>query len=257
MPQQRKREDPDVHKQIHNGRREKLRASFLKYGLESFNPVQVLEYALGLAIPRIDTNPIAHALINRFGSLSGVLEAHPDRLQEIDGIGEVSAIFISFLRQFAKYAAALENHQHKIKSPAEAIEHLQSIMGMALEEELVILCMDRNGTLLLQEQIRGNQSRVEVHLRNIVDAIMRVKSAYVILAHNHIDESVNPSDADIHFTRTLLGILRPLEIMVMDHLIFGKDGKVFSFAGKGLLGVLEREHRAFINCKDYEEMING
>ena len=62
--------DLETDKQIHHGRREKLRALFLKYGLESFNEVQVIEFALGLSIPRIDTNPAAHRLINKFGSLN-------------------------------------------------------------------------------------------------------------------------------------------------------------------------------------------
>jgi len=243
-----KREDPDVHRQIHHGRREKLRASFLKYGLESFNEVQVLEYALGLALPRIDTNPVAHRLINTFGSLLGVIEAHPDKLKEIDGIGENCAIFLSFLRQFATYMTRTQNQQKSIETPSCAIEHLRAVMGMYTNEEFVILCLDRRGKILLQEQIKGSESRVDMKLRDIVDTILRVRTNSVIFAHNHVDASANPSDADIQITRRLVNILRPLDVHIMDHLIFGKES-VFSFNGKGLLQIFEREHKDFLTSK--------
>ena len=81
----------------HKGHRERLKTRFLNSGLDSFTDVQALELLLFYAIPMKDTNPIAHALLNRFGSLSQVLEASPEELMKVPGIGENAAVFLTLL----------------------------------------------------------------------------------------------------------------------------------------------------------------
>ena len=80
---------------IHEGHRDRLRARFLEEGLENITEIQVLELLLFYCIPRKDTNPIAHALLERFGSLPGVLEAPVSELKKVPGMGEASATFLS------------------------------------------------------------------------------------------------------------------------------------------------------------------
>ena len=223
--------DPKTDEQIHHGRREKLRNLFISHGLETFNETQVLEYALGLTIPRIDTNPTAHRLINMFGSLEGVIEAHPDKLQEVQGLGERAAVFLSFLRQFVTYYTKRKNSAVSLKTHNAIINHLAPIMQTFSIEEFILICLDKNGKILLQEQTSGTLNHVDVNIRNLVDMILRVKATSVIFSHNHIDGNINPSNDDIAFTRTMINILAPLEINVIDHLIFGKDNtEHFSFA---------------------------
>ena len=53
---------------------------------------EYLEMLLFYAIPRRNTNDIAHRLLARFGDLNGVLNAPLQALQEIDGVGEASVI---------------------------------------------------------------------------------------------------------------------------------------------------------------------
>ena len=69
----------------HEGHRQRLRRRFLLEGLDNFDEVQVLELLLFYAVPRRDTNPIAHGLLERFGSLSGVLEAPVSALAQVPG----------------------------------------------------------------------------------------------------------------------------------------------------------------------------
>ena len=88
---------------IHDGHRQRLKERFLRGGLDNFTDVQVLELALFYCIPRKDTNPIAHALLDHFGSLSQVLEASVEELQKVPGIGENTAIFLSMLTQVGRY----------------------------------------------------------------------------------------------------------------------------------------------------------
>jgi len=247
--------DTAVDKQIHHGRREKLRKSFLDFGLVSFNETQVLEYALGLAIPRLDTNPTAHRLINTFGSLNGVIDAHPDKLREISGIGEQAAIFLNFLKQFVTYyQRKARDERAKITTPAQAIEYLREVMKTYSTEQFVLLCLDKSGAIILEQTTTsGDLDKVDINLRQIVDIALRVKTASVIIAHNHLGENANPSDADIMLTRWLVNIFTPLSIKVIDHIIFSAKGSVYSFNEHKLIGIFAKEHKSFALSRDFEE----
>lgn len=247
--------DEAVDKQIHHGRREKLRKSFLDFGLVSFNETQVLEYALGLAIPRLDTNPTAHRLINTFGSLAGVIDAHPDKLREVAGIGEQAAIFLNFLKQFVTYYQRVSRDARaKINSPARAIEYLRDEMKTFTTEQFVLLCLDKSGGILTKQDMTSDDlDKVDLNLRKIVDIVLRVKTASVIVAHNHLGESASPSDADIMLTRWLVNIFTPLSIQVIDHLVFAAGGAVYSFHDHKLLDIFKREHKSFAVSRDFEE----
>ncbi|MCL2755457.1 MAG: hypothetical protein FWE45_00175 [Firmicutes bacterium] len=246
--------DEKTDSEIHHGRRRKLRDLFVEHGLETFNETQVLEYALGLCIPRIDTNPTAHRLINKFGSLSGVIEAHPEKLQEVGGVGENTAVFLSFLRQFVTYATKRKNRKEQINNTQNAVEYLQPIMQTYSSEEFILVCLDKAGKIILQEQVEGNIHKVDLDLREIMDAVLRVKAAAVVVSHNHVSESVTPSDADILLTRSLVNLFTPLQIHVLDHLIFGKE-EYYSFKSSGLLDIFRREHKSFQISRDWEEIL--
>jgi len=85
---------------VHEGHRKRLKERFLREGLDSFEQHQVLELLLFFSIPRKDTNELAHTLLNRYGSLSGVFEADPKDLATTPGIGENSAILLSLIPIF-------------------------------------------------------------------------------------------------------------------------------------------------------------
>ena len=243
--------DKQIDEQIHHGRREKLRASFQRYGLETFNETQVLEFSLGMVIPRIDTNPTAHRLINTFGSLDGVISAHPDKLKQIAGIGEQAANFLHFLKQFNIYMAGIERNEVSIKSPTDAVELLRGIMKLYPVEHFVVVCLDIKGNVLTHQNIRGDVDRVNINIRDVVDMCLRVNCYSVVFAHNHPDGTAKPSSADINLTKMLLGVLYQLNINVMDHIIF-TDEKYYSFALNGLLDVLRRDYKSYISSTTQE-----
>jgi len=247
--------DEKTDDEIHHGRRLKLRQLFVEHGLETFNETQVLEYALGLCIPRIDTNPTAHRLINKFGSLTGVIEAHPKKLQEVGGVGENTAIFLSFLRQFITYATKRKQRRESINNTQDATSYLMPIMQTYSKEEFILLCLDKSGKIILQEQVSGNLHKIDLDLREIADTVLRVKAAAIVVAHNHLGNNVSPSDADILLTRTLVNLFLPLSITVLDHLIFGQSEEFYSFKISGLLDIFRREHKGFQTCRDWEEIM--
>ena len=247
-------QDPKTDKEIHNGRREKLRLSFQRYGLETFNETQVLEFALGMTIPRIDTNPTAHRLINIFGSIDGVISASPDKLKKVPGVGPQSANFLHFLKQFVTYMMGIERKSKKVNSPSDAIELLRNIMQTYSVEHFIMVCLDKNGTILLHDKVRGNIDKVDIDLRDIADIALRVNTSSIVFAHNHLNDKTNPSDADMRLTRSLVSVLAPLGINIIDHLIFAGD-KYFSFFASGILDIFRREHKAYACSQDYKDIL--
>jgi len=246
--------DPKTDAQIHHGRREKLRQSFQKYGLHTFNETQVLEYALGMTMPRIDTNPLAHRLVNTFGSLDGVISAPPDKIMAVAGAGTQVAHFLSFLKEFIIYHASIAKKDEKVKTSADASRVLREVMKNYAEEHFVVLCLDKSGGVVLKHDIAGNFNKVDINMREVADVILRTKAVSIVCAHNHLDEIATPSDSDIRLTRTIVNMLGALEINVLDHIIFGADSE-YSFFRSGILDILKREHKAFTLSKDYEELI--
>lgn len=240
--------DKSTDEQIHAGRREKLRASFQKYGLETFNETQVIEFALGMAIPRIDTNPTAHRLMNTFGSLDGVISASPVKLKSVAGVGEQAANFLHFLKQFVNYYTSIERKKEEqiIKTPTDAVEALRSHMDLCDTEQFLVLCLDARGAVLLYQNVRGSIDKVDINVRDIVDIALRVKSASIVFAHNHPNNNVNPSSADVALTRAFVNVLTPIGIKIVDHIIFAKDSH-YSFTQSGVMDILRREHEDFVN----------
>ena len=98
---------------IHDGHRERLRKRFLENGLSGFNEINALELLLFYALPRVDTNPIAHALLDRFKNLQGVFGASVEELKEIPGISESSAVLIKMVPEICKLSQVTETSSYK------------------------------------------------------------------------------------------------------------------------------------------------
>ena len=81
-------------KSIHTGHRGRVKEEFLARGIEGWPDHRVLELMLFFALPQGDTNPLAHELIDRFGSLDRVLDALPEELMKTPGLGTHAATFL-------------------------------------------------------------------------------------------------------------------------------------------------------------------
>lgn len=232
-----------LNQQIHAGRRQKLRARFVTDGLDTFNECEVLEFALGFCIPRQDTNPAAHSLINRFGDLRGVVEAAPADLANAYGIGENAAVFLNFLKQFTTYLAKQEIKKHKIDTPKQAEEYLKPLMKTYAVEQFVVVCLDYAGNVRNINAITNNElDSVHVSMRELIGIVTTTGAAKVLVAHNHLNEDPLPSVADMNFTRRLVATFDTLDINFLDHLIFAGE-KVYSFVTAGLMDAFKKEHK--------------
>lgn len=228
-----------INQQIHLGRRKKLRARFLDNGLDTFNEYEVLEFALGFCIPRQDTNPAAHSLIDYFGSLQGVVDAKPADLTKAFGIGEQSAIFLHFLKQLTSYLAKQKLTRTTIKTPEQAVEFIAALLRTYSVEQFVIVCLDTAGKVKKVHNITNHElEMVHVNVREIISMVTAHKTAQVVLAHNHLNGDPKPSMDDMQLTRRLCTTFQNLGIKFLDHIIIAGEND-YSFHCSGLLDTLK------------------
>ena len=209
----------------HNGHRERLREQFIKNDLDGFEPHIALELLLCYSIPRTDTNPIAHRLINQFGSLSGVLEAPYQELLKVPGVGEKSATLLKLIPSITRKYLSDKYEVGVVLNTTQKIgEYLLPRFIGAKTEMLYLVCMDRKRKVLHSEKLMtGAIDSVHLDIRKLVEVIMRVSATAVVLAHNHPQGFAIPSDEDRQVTAVVASALSPLSVELVDHIIVAMD----------------------------------
>jgi DNA repair protein RadC len=223
--------------EIHAGRRERLRKRFIVERLEAFEPHEVLELLLSYAIPRKDTNAIAHALLKKYGRLSEIFEADVCELADTPGIGEYAAVLLSLVPQLSRrYASDRWGDRPCIDSSVKAGEFARNLLvGYVYEVFYVISLNTRNlvnNASMVQE---GTVNEARVYPRLVVETALRHKAVNIILAHNHPGGSLVASSADIELTKRIGQALSSISINVVDHIIVAGNG-YYSFAENRLIG---------------------
>ncbi len=221
----------------HDGHRARLRRRFLEQGLDGFEDHQVLELLLTYAIPRSDTNPVAHALMRRFGCLSAVLEADPRDLATVDGMGKNAAAFLSMLPQATRryFFDRVRQERPRLDDPDKGTQYLMALMAGRSEEVFYVLCLDTQCRVIYPALVsEGTVKEAHIHPRHVVQEALAHKAAAVILAHNHPSGALKPSPQDHQITRVLVQAFEPLDIKVLDHIIIAGES-AYSFAREGVL----------------------
>lgn len=219
----------------HDGHRKRLKARFIKSGLDDFEPHNVLELLLFYSVPRKDTNPLAHRLINRFGSLSGVFDAKPEELMKVDGITENTAVLISMVPQVArKYLEDKAEAKNVIGSFFDIGTYLMpKFVGRTVETVMLASLDNKNKIVSCSIVAEGESDRANLSKRKIMEEAMRVDATRVILAHNHPRGFAVPSAEDIYLTEEIYSLLKTVGIELVDHIIFAEDDFV-SLAASGI-----------------------
>ena len=206
-------------------------------GLDSFSDVQVLELLLGFAIARKDVNPLAHALLDRFGSLSGVLDAPAGELMKVPGIGENTAVMLSVMPQLMRRYTIGKNKTGTIlNTTTKAGSYLLPFFFGAKDEQVYLLCLDAKCKVLdCRKLFTGSVNTVGVSVRRIVEEALRRNATSVILAHNHTSGIALPSREDEETTNMVQAALEAVGIRLADHMVMVEDDFV-SIADSGFFG---------------------
>ena len=221
---------------IHDGHREKMRQRFLKGGLEPFADHEALELLLYYAIPRRDTNPIAHALMERYGSLRAVLSAPVEDLQKVEGIGERAALLLKLVPQLYRKARLADAAQETVLNSADrAGAYLLERFADEKNEVIYLLCLDRKGRLIACKRLgEGGVTNAELSVRKVVENAILTSASAVILSHNHPSGIALPSTDDYAATERVKAALQTIDVKLADHIIVA-DGDFVSMADSGYL----------------------
>lgn len=218
------------------GHRKRLRSRFLRSGLDGFLDYEIVELLLTLGTPRKDCKPIAKTAVQEFGGLRGVLEASPEELRQIKGLGPHN-IFGLKLFQTLSERHAQEKLPKKIflGSLGAVVSYLQEKIGKEKKEHFLILALDtRNNLIKISNISTGTLNSSLVHPREVFKEAIQAAAAQVIVAHNHPSGDLKPSDEDVEITKDLIDSGKILGIEVLDHIIITKDD-FYSFKDKGLI----------------------
>ena len=221
---------------VHDGHRARLKERYTEYGLDNFNDLNVLELLLFFVIPRQDTNIIAHALLERFGSLDAVFEASPQELQAVPGIGANAAALIRLVPDIAKRCAVSKTRDiTSFTSAASAARYLIPRLSSEKTEKVLMLCLNAQKQLISCLELgAGVVDNVGVNVRFVVETALKTRASSVILAHNHPSGNPAPSRDDELLTRRIREALRLVDITLDDHIVIGGQAW-FSFMDSGLL----------------------
>ena len=213
---------------IHNGHRDRIRRRFLEEGLDQFTDVQVLEFLLFYCIARQDTNPIAHRLLDSFGSLSQVLEAPVEELRKVEGIGENTAVFLRLVTQVGRYYLTDRASKAKVLPTLESCAHyLQTFFFGRNVETVYLLCLDAKCKMLCCKKIsEGDVNSTSLSLRKVVETALNTNASSVVLAHNHPGGMAIPSNEDIQTTRRIAAALQAVDVHFIDHILVTDDDYV-------------------------------
>lgn len=227
----------DLSKKPHyHGHRDRLRTKFRDVGANALAEYELLEMLLFRTFPRKDTKPVAKDLLNEFGSLAQVLSAPIDRLTEIKGIGDAAALDLKLT-----HAAGLSLAHGNIRSRAllsswsQVLEYCRASMAFEEKEIFRILFLDKKNKLIKDEiQQTGTIDHTPVYPREVAKRALELAATAIVLVHNHPSGDPTPSRADIQMTNTIMEVLKPLGVLVHDHIIVGKEGHA-SLKGLGLM----------------------
>ena len=206
---------------LHSGHRERLKQRFLHSGLDNFTDIQALELLLFYAIPRKDTNPIAHELLDRFGSLSQVLEARPEELTQIPGISDHAATLIHLVNQMGRfYQIDCARKMEILTTLDQCGDYLVPYFYGRTHETVFLLCLDAKCKVLCCRELgEGGINSASISVRKVVETAIAANATTVVLAHNHPSGIAVPSDEDVQATRRISMALSAVDIHLADHVV--------------------------------------
>lgn len=213
---------------IHTGHRERFKQRFLDEGLDNFSPRHTLELLLCFGNPRGDTAPLAQKLLDRFGTVSQVLDAPYEELSKIKGVGPHIATLLKLIPDISRYYLVDRTAQNEVlRTTAECGQYLHNHLFGRRNETVFILCLDAKCKVLCCREVgEGSVNSANVPIRKIVEIALEVNASTVILGHNHPSGLALPSSDDVLTTRRVAAALDMVDVRLADHIVVADDDYV-------------------------------
>ena len=202
-----------------------MKERFLENGCRSFQDHEVLELLLFYSMPRKDTNELGHKLLAHFGSFDRVFDAPVEEILKVDGIGMHSAILLKSIPEIARrYRMSKISDGNDMQSLERAGDFLvEHYMPLRCEQVCMILLDNRQRMISFEVVHEGSANSSDLNIRRIVEIALAKGAASVILAHNHPNGELMPSDTDIATTRYLIKAFEPIDLHLREHILVAGD----------------------------------
>ena len=206
---------------MHEGHRERLKTKFEEHGDEALYEHELLELLLFYSIPRVNTNPLAHELISRFGSLEAVLDAEVSELMRVNGIGRSSAILIKLVGALSKPRKKKKIVRGtRIRTYSDAGRYILRFYEKETREKLGIIFLDGSCRVIDTKWLCGADSAfTPASVSFIIREAVALGARSIILCHNHPGGIAIPSSEDINATSSLGQALRYVQIKLLEHFV--------------------------------------
>lgn len=227
---------------MHEGHRTRLKDKFLLGGIDNFEDHEVLELLLFYAIPRKNTNAIAHRLLQKFGSLDAVFDSPLSLLKTVEGVGESTAIFIKIISNITRLYV---ERKYANSKNALSLEEMKDKLMMKFigrqEETVAIMLLDAKGKILYEGIVnKGTVNAVDIYMRKIIELIVLYSASSIILAHNHPSGIAVPSNDDVRTTVAINNILKSMKVNLLDHIVVA-DSDYVSMRDCGMLEKIDNQ----------------
>ncbi len=224
------KDKPD-EKDMHCGHRMRVMESYSKIELDALSPHQVLEYILFFVYPRGDVNPIAHRLLDKYGTVQAVLDADPFELAKVYGVNTRSAQMINgFTKIFDYYTGSKLAKKICFKNPDDIYDFCEDLLRFCISETFYAIAVDASFHVITKRKIGvGSFNLVTIDPHEIVSFVNETKAANVIFTHNHPGGYCKPTQNDFDGTKIFEKLLGYMRSQLIDHVIIGDDG-VYSIA---------------------------
>ena len=234
------RKPTEKEKNLHAGHRERVKERFLRESLENFEDHNILELLLFFGVPQKDTNPLAHRLLEAFGSFPAVFQADFDRLVAVEGMTRNAACLVKLIPQISrKYLERADLANDHLNTSDKIGQFLITRFLGRSEEVVYLICLNNACKMLHCELVStGGLSQAAVDVRKIVETAFRYKAVNLVLAHNHPQGLARPSSQDVRITETLYAVLKPLGLELLDHFVVAGQ-EYISMMELGYLGIRE------------------
>ncbi len=243
---------------MHEGHRGRMRERFRKEGLEGFAPHEVIELLLFYGRARGDVNPLAHTLLDTFGSLKGVLEASPEQLMAVKGVGEEIATLLSLmLPMFRRYSACLCEEKKYIRNVTDAAEYCKALLSGWRSERFYVISISLDNQLLGHRLVaEGTLLEAPAYPRIMMEAVLNHNAHSVVFCHNHPSGICLPSPEDIVTTRRMMTLLAEIDVVLLDHIIVAGD-QTYSMSSHGDLAYPLQEKQTLIPADGKSHLLPG
>lgn len=220
----------------HSGHRQRVRKKFIENGFDVFEPHEALEMFLFYAIPRKDTNPLAHRLLDRYLTIGGVCDAPIDELMEEFGLSESAAAYIKMLPEMSRLYNESKMSDDNIIDYENLGKLFQTKFIGRTSEAVALMLGDAKGKMIYFNIIsKGSLNSSDMPIRKIVDLSLRHNAKTAFIAHNHPSGMALPSHSDLLTTQTVRETLLSVGVDLIDHFIITDDDYV-SLRDSGLAG---------------------